>query len=293
MPCVRGLLALAVALVLLGASAARAQDGLFFDSNGLQIHFTDQGNGEPVVLIHAMLETLQVWEGAPVTRGLLDAGYRVLAFDVRPHGESGKPHDPALYGLEVVGDVVRLLDHLELDRAHIVGYSMGGMLANAVRAEHPDRVATTVLGGNGWSGGQGVGSGIDADMLARGLDAAVAGADLAEFVRSTAPPGQTLPEAQVAAITSVILSTDPAALAAFMRAMPFVRHTAESLATNTVPTLALVGERDPALRHVERLRDAMPNVEVVVIPGAHHGNARRDPVFTESLLEFLGRHRMH
>ena len=186
----RRLPALAAACVLMAASSTQSQNSRFFDSAGVQIHYTDQGNGEPVVLIHAMLETLQVWQGSPVTRGLLDAGYRVLAFDVRPHGQSGKPHDPAQYGLEVVRDVVRLLDLLGLDRAHVVGYSMGGMLANAVRAEHPDRVATTVLGGNGWSGGQGVGSGIDADMLARGLDAAVAGADLAEFVRSTAPPGQ-------------------------------------------------------------------------------------------------------
>ena len=277
----------------MAASSTQSQNSRFFDSAGVQIHYTDQGNGEPVVLIHAMLETLQVWQGSPVTRGLLDAGYRVLAFDVRPHGQSGKPHDPAQYGLEVVRDVVRLLDLLGLDRAHVVGYSMGGMLANAVRAEHPDRVATTVLGGNGWSGGQGVGSGIDADMLARGLDAAVAGADLAEFVRSTAPPGKTLSEEQVARVTGMILSTDPAALAAFMRAMPFVTHTAESLATNTVPTLALVGERDPALGSVERLRNAMPNVEVVEIFGAHHGNVRRDPVFTESLLAFLDRHRMN
>ena len=213
-----------------------------------------------------------------------------MAFDVRPHGQSGKPHDPTQYGIEVVRDVVRLLDHLALDRAHVVGYSMGGMLANAVRAAYPDRVATIVLGGTGWSGGQGVGSGIDADMLARGLDAAVAGADLAAFVRSTAPPGQTLSDEQVAGVTRMILSTDPAALAAFMRAMPFATHTAESLASNTVPTLALVGERDPARQHVERLKQAMPHTEVVEIPGATHGSARRDPLFTESLLAFLDRH---
>ena len=91
----------------------------------------------------------------------------------------------------------------------------------------------------------------------------------------------------------MILSTNPAALAAFMRAMPFVRHTASSLATNTVPTLALVGERDPARRAVERLANAMPHVEVVEIQGAHHGNARQDPLFTKGLLAFLDRHRMN
>ena len=115
-----------LAVVLVAVPSVHAQEaGQFFDSNGVQIHYVDQGEGEPVVLIHAMLETLEAWTDSPVESGLLDAGYRVLAFDVRPHGQSGKPHDPTKYGIEVVRDVVRLLDHLALDRAHVVGYSMG------------------------------------------------------------------------------------------------------------------------------------------------------------------------
>ena len=54
------------------------------------------------------------------------AGYRVIALDCRGHGQSGKPQDPGQYGLEMVRDVVRLLDHLNVERAHVVGYAMGG-----------------------------------------------------------------------------------------------------------------------------------------------------------------------
>ena len=77
------------------------------------------------------------------------AGYRVIAFDNRGHGLSDKPHDGARYGLEMVRDVVRLLDPLNVDRAHVVGYSLGAVITNNVRALYPERLITATLGGAG------------------------------------------------------------------------------------------------------------------------------------------------
>src|SRR6185503_733917 len=87
-----------------------------------------------------------------VMDALEKAGYRVVAMDCRGHGQSGKPHDPGQYGLEMVRDVVRLLDHMQITRAHIVGYSMGGSIATQLLVKHPDRLRTVTLLGAGWAG---------------------------------------------------------------------------------------------------------------------------------------------
>ena len=129
--------------------AVHGQDaGQFFDSNGVQIHYIDQGEGEPVVLVHGFLVTYVGNWGAPgITEALLTAGYRVIALDCRGHGQSGKPHDPQQYGAEMGWDVIRLMDHLGLERAHIVGYSMGAMITAHLLVVAPERFLTATLGG--------------------------------------------------------------------------------------------------------------------------------------------------
>ena len=92
------------------------------------------------------------WEGPGVIAALETAGYRAIAMDCRGHGQSGKPHDVNQYGLEMVRDVIRLLDHLHIDRAHVVGYSMGGIIANQLLVRYPDRLRTLTLLGAGWQG---------------------------------------------------------------------------------------------------------------------------------------------
>jgi len=145
-----GLLALCL---LVSIPTVQAQGGQFFDSNGVQIHYVDQGAGEPVVLVHGFLASyVGNWETPGIMKALGTAGYRVIALDYRGHGQSGKPHGPEHYGLEMVGDVVGLLDHLNIERAHVVGYSMGGMITNKLRANHSDRLLTATLGGFGWAG---------------------------------------------------------------------------------------------------------------------------------------------
>src|SRR4029453_6515858 len=120
------------AFVLIAAPASPQQSGpASFDSNGVQIQYVDKGRGVPGVLLHGFTGSYaRHWEAPGVLDALKTAGYRVIAMDCRGHGQSGKPHDASQYGVEMVHDVVRLLDHLHIDRAHIVGYSMGGAIAN-------------------------------------------------------------------------------------------------------------------------------------------------------------------
>src|SRR5579862_9568187 len=98
-----------------------------FDSAGVKIHYTVQGAGEPVILIHGLYASAEKNWGLPGVIADLAQHYRVIALDCRGHGASDKPTGEHDYGVKMVDDVVRLMDHLHLPTANIVGYSMGGM----------------------------------------------------------------------------------------------------------------------------------------------------------------------
>jgi pimeloyl-ACP methyl ester carboxylesterase len=121
-----------------------------FDANGVKVSYLVQGKGEPVVLIHGWLSSAGVNWALPGTSALLAKDYQVIALDVRGHGLSDKPTKVEAYGPELVEDVVRLLDQLKIKKAHIVGYSMGGIIAGNFMAKHPDRVLSGALCGMGW-----------------------------------------------------------------------------------------------------------------------------------------------
>ena len=120
-------------------------DAKFFDSNGVRLRYVEQGDGQPIVLLHGNGNTLQSWIDAGVFKNLA-ADFRVIAFDARGHGKSAKPHDPKQYGPEMARDVVRLLDHLSIPKAHIIGYSMGAGTTLQLLTMNPERFLTAVLG---------------------------------------------------------------------------------------------------------------------------------------------------
>jgi pimeloyl-ACP methyl ester carboxylesterase len=139
--------------VLLCSGLARAADKptvQTFDADGVKISYFIQGKGEPVVLIHGWLSSAGINWALPGTSNLLANNYQVIALDVRGHGRSDKPTKEEAYGLELVEDVVRLLNHLKIKKAHVVGYSMGGIIAAKFIVKHPDRVLSGTLGGMGW-----------------------------------------------------------------------------------------------------------------------------------------------
>lgn len=121
-----------------------------FVSDDVTIHYRVEGAGEPVVLIHGLLASAKLnWE-LPGIIAELKKNHRVIALDCRGHGLSGKPTSEDQYGVKMVDDVVRLMDHLSITNADIVGYSMGGMIAMKLMVLHPERVRSAVLGGMGW-----------------------------------------------------------------------------------------------------------------------------------------------
>ena len=121
--------------------ALAVEDGQFADFGGVKIHYIDRGKGEPIVLLHGGTSSLESWVGAGVVANL-QKDFRVIAFDARGSGKSDKPRDPKAYGRQQALDVPRLLDALKLDRAHIVGFSLGASTVAQLLTLHPERFLT-------------------------------------------------------------------------------------------------------------------------------------------------------
>lgn len=140
-----------VFMAWINVSAVVWAEDSFFDSAGVQIRYTDQGQGPPVVLIHGYSANADMnWRFPGVLKILAD-DYRVITLDNRGHGKSDKPTEAEQYGSKMVTDVIGLLDHLKIDKAHFVGYSMGGMITMKLAAVAPQRMHSAVIGGMGWT----------------------------------------------------------------------------------------------------------------------------------------------
>jgi pimeloyl-ACP methyl ester carboxylesterase len=275
---------LVAALLLLFASAANAEDG-FFVSDGVKIHYIVEGQGEPVLLIHGFSANIPMQWGLPGVIKELAKEYQVIAIDNRGHGRSGKPHDVKDYGVKMVEDSVRLLDHLKIEKAHVVGYSMGGFITGKLLATHPDRIISATLGGAGWEKPN------DESMsfmkeLAESLEA---GKGIGPLIIRLTPAGAPKPtEEQLSGInTMIMLTNDQKALAAVIRGMPEFAVTEETLKANKTPTLALIGALDPLKAGVDEMKPVMANLKVVVIENADHMTAFTKPEFLGAIKPFL------
>ncbi len=140
-----------VALVALSVGIANAapEQEHFFDSNGVKIRYWLEGEGEPVLLIHGYSTNGSLNWRAPGIQQDLSKSYQVIMPDVRNHGRSEQVPDGE-HGVKVVEDMVRLLDHLNIESAYVAGYSMGGMITLKMTTMFPDRVRSALVCGMGW-----------------------------------------------------------------------------------------------------------------------------------------------
>jgi pimeloyl-ACP methyl ester carboxylesterase len=274
---------LAAAPIPAADDAATAPDE-FFDSNGVEIHYRVWGKGDPIVLIHGFTASIDSNWVEPGIVDKLDDDFKVIALDLRGHGKSDKPHDPAAYGAEMAEDVVRLLDHLKIEKAHVVGYSLGGFTTLKLLTLHPERFLSATLGGAGWRP-PGEDGGIPG--LAESLEG---GNGIAPLMIALTPTGQPTPSPeQIEMVNQMLMATnDPLALAAVIRGMGSLTVPEEAARKIEVPILAVVGEVDPLRAGVEELDRLLPEpeVEVVVLPGKDHMTAVADPALAQSVYDF-------
>jgi pimeloyl-ACP methyl ester carboxylesterase len=250
-----------------------------FSSAGVDIAFIDarpQGRdlNEPILLIHGFASNHRInWVNPRWVETLTKSGRRVVAFDNRGHGQSEKLYAPADYHADLMTkDAANLLAHLGIERADVMGYSMGARIASFLALAEPTLVRSLVLGGLG-------------GRLVRdaGLPEAIAEAMEAPSIDSLADPMQRLFRAFADQTKS-----DRAALAACVRGSRRSLTPADA-ARITQPTLVAVGERDAIAGDPSTLVALLPRAEALLIPGRDHNLAVGDKAFKAGALEFLAR----
>jgi pimeloyl-ACP methyl ester carboxylesterase len=243
-----------------------------FESNGVRIHYLEQGQGTPVVLIHGYIGTSERhWVRTGVFADLA-RDHRVIALDCRGHGKSDKPVEPHAYGAEMGQDIVRLLDHLKLPRAHIVGFSMGAIIAGHLLTTNPDRFITATFVGyhavRTWTAEDDR----EAEASARDLEGDT---PFRLLILGISRPDSPPRDEEIRKLSQQLAAVnDTKALAAYHRGRRGLVVADNQMAAVRVPTLGVIGTADPSIAGLRDLERVMPAMKVVVIDGAEHGGER-------------------
>ena len=245
-----------------------------FASDGVRLAFIDEGEGEPVLLIHGFASSVRAnWIEPGWVSLLTRNGLRVVAFDNRGHGESEKLYDRALYSAPLMAeDAHRLMAHLGLPRADVMGYSMGARIAAFLALEHPALVRSAVFGG---LGGNMVRPMAGTGPIAHALEAA----SIDDVKNPTARTFRAFAEKT---------GSDLKALAACIRGSREPIRP-EMVARLTCPVLVATGTEDVIGGSAEELASLIPGAEALPIPRRDHMLAVGDRVFKEGVLSFLQR----
>lgn len=251
-----------------------------FTHEGFDFAFLDQppsatGSGDPVLMIHGFASSHFVnWVSPGWFKTLTEAGYRAIAFDNRGHGGTSKSYDEADYTpIKMAGDALALMDHLGIERAHVMGYSMGARVSAFLALEAPQRVASLVFGGLGIGMVDGVG---DWDPIASAL--------LAEN-----PDTITHGRGRAFRAFADQTRSDRKALAACIATSREILTEAD-MSRITQPTLVAVGTTDDIGGSASELASLMPNAVAFDIEGRDHMLAVGDRTFKKRVLEFLAEH---
>ena len=249
-----------------------------FTNKGVGLAYIDvpanEGAGPAVLLIHGFASTHAVnWIGPQWVRSLTHAGYRVIAMDNRGHGQSDKPYDPEAYSTYVMADDSRaLLDHLGIEKAGVIGYSMGARISAFLTRANPDRVSALAMGGLGYRLVDGI-----------GLPTTIADALEAPSLAEVSDPMGRMFRAFAEQNRS-----DLRALAACIRGsrqtMPL-----EQVRSIETPTIICVGTTDPIAGGAQKLADVMPNAVAFDIVGRDHNLAVGDKTHRAAVVDYFNK----
>lgn len=258
--------------------------GNFFDSDGCKIHYTIEGNGPFLILIHGYAVNADInWRWNGIIRKLRKH-FTTIALDLRGHGLSEKPTKPGSYGIEMAKDVIRLMDHLKIDKAYIMGYSMGGFITLKLVTMYPERIIKAVVGGAGYEKPNEDNIKILMELV-KSLDS---GKGYAPLINALEPDRKEPPFWKLKIIDfGLNMLSEPQAMANVMKQFPEMEVTEEQLKNNQVPILAIVGTNDPLKVGTVAMEKYLNNARYVYLEGKDHATAIMGPKFYKPVLEFL------
>ncbi len=235
----------------------------YFESQGFRIAYDDDGDGYPIILLHGFAaDRRNNWKLTGWTRALTNAGYRVIAPDARGHGRSDKPTDPADYAPEgIAGDVLRLMDYLDIKEAALFGYSMGGRNAAWLLSKKQSRFSAVVIAGTGEN--------LLTNEDNRDADSLAVPRFVPIYEKVTKIGGRA------GALSACLLGSFPS-------------MDPEDFSRVRTPALVIAGSRDTTAGSPYPLAAAIPKAKAVMVPGRTHLSVITDSYFKGAVIGFLG-----
>jgi pimeloyl-ACP methyl ester carboxylesterase len=245
-----------------------------FHNGAVEIAYLDEGEGDPILLVHGFASTKNVnWVYPTWVSELKKNGRRVIAFDNRGHGDSAKLYDSAAYDIgTMAGDIGALMDHLNIERADIMGYSLGARMTAVLAQSQPERLRSAIFGG--------IGVGL--------IDGGGPGENVATALEAPSLEDVTDPVGRTFRAFADQTRSDRLALAACLRGSRRLM-TRDEAAGIAVPVLIAVGTTDEIAGSAAALGKIIPGAEVLDIPNRDHMRAVGDKVYKTGVLEFLSR----
>jgi pimeloyl-ACP methyl ester carboxylesterase len=235
----------------------------YANNDGVRIYFETIGSGPPLILHHGYTASGRCWKEEGYV-GQLKEEHLLILMDARGHGKSDKPHEPAAYTpVRRVEDIVSVLDHLGLEKAHFWGYSMGGRVGFALARYAPHRFSSLTIGGM--------------DPFERPLrhHHRPDGSNPQEFLDFLLGVWNSRLDDLPTWQQEELLANDFQALAAANQDEPSM---AEGLETAVVPVLLYTGDRDVYHEGARRCAEVIPQATFVSLPGLGHGSAFHESV---------------
>jgi pimeloyl-ACP methyl ester carboxylesterase len=241
----------------------------YANNTGVKIYYEVEGQGPPLVLAYGLTGSLNCWRAIGIV-DLLRNDFQLILFDARGHGKSDKPHEVSDYGLKMANDVVAVLDHIGIDKAHYFGYSMGARVGFWLAVRHTTRFSSFILGGTSPYRSE-------AQIKREG--------ELVEVMKRL--PND--PERD-----ALLRDNDAQALIALVTAfgaMPLL--TDHELSFISVPVLVFCGDADPRHSGARESANHMPKAKFVSLPGLDHVQAdvciTRNDLALSHVKEFLAK----
>ncbi len=240
----------------------------YASNTGIRIHYEVEGEGPPLVLVHGFLGSLKAWHARGYVEEL-KSEYRLILIDACGHGSSDKPHNADAYTSKLrAGDIVAVLDKLNLSQAHYFGHSMGGWIGFAIAKHAPKRIQSLITGGAHPYKRDPEPLNDRAEILGKGMEAYIA-----SMQEQNSRPMDPV-------IKKRLLANDAEALVASALAIRDDPGFQDALSTLTMPCLLYVGEADPRYPLVKEAAKQIPKVTFVSFPDLTHveANSRSDMV---------------
>lgn len=266
----------------------------YANSNGVKLHTEETGSGHPILFIHEFAGDHRSWE--PQIR-YFSRRYRCISYDARGYLPSDVPDDPAEYSQDIaVADAIAVLDHYGIDKAHVVGLSMGGFAALHIGMRHGNCASALVVAGCGYGAPAGKKESFqrEIDILADHFERD--GTEKAATVYAGGPyriQHQNKDPRGWAEFRQQFIEHSPGGSANTLRGVqgrrPSLYDLEAELAAVTVPTLLINGDEDePCLDANLWLKRVMPASGLVILPRTGHASNLEEPdAFNHAAQEFF------